>query len=200
MSRATVKLCLSTTGFGSQVTGHRARAHRHSQGMNTGTTGRDEPRSWSKQQQPRPSPFTAEMQLPDVQDGLREDQGVLNGVGYGPRQTNTQSAIAFQPQSYQSFSDFNREEQPPASLTSKQSLPPTESAAAFNSPFDPSTNELDALLACNDTTAYDNQFGMNLGFGDEHDWSDGAQLDLFNGFFFGGMNNGMAVYDETSIS
>lgn len=197
MSRATVKLCLSTTGFGSQATRPRARARRYSQGTKT---GKDESWPWLKQQQSQPSPFTAEMHFRDAKDGMHEKQGTLDGGRYGQWQANTQSAMAFQPQPYQSFSAVSRSEQPPVSFASTQWMPATGIPAEtttdpFYPSFDPSANELDALLACNDTTAYDNQFGMNLGFGDEHDWSDGVQLDLFNGFFFGGTNNGGTVYD-----
>lgn len=58
-----------------------------------------------------------------------------------------------------------------------------------NSFFDPMENTgLDFLMTNDDATLYDGQFGMNLGFGEEHDWSDGVQLDLFDGFFFGAGN------------
>lgn len=57
--------------------------------------------------------------------------------------------------------------------------------------YDPlMNNNLDALLAGDDTTIYESQFGTSLGFDEEHDWSDGVQLDMFDGFFFGGTMNG----------
>ncbi|KAL8944845.1 MAG: hypothetical protein Q9216_000135 [Gyalolechia sp. 2 TL-2023] len=201
MSRATVKLCLSTTGFGSQAIGPQARARRYSQGTDT---GKDEQWSSLKQRQSRPSPFTTEAHLRDVTDRMERDQRTLDDGKYEPWQANAQSTIAFQPQSHQlhqSIDDASRPEQALVGFTSTQpmrpsSLPAESTADPFYPSFDPSSSELDAFLACNDGTAYDNQFGMNLGFGDEHDWSDGVQLDLFNGFFFGGTNNAGAIYDE----
>lgn len=45
--------------------------------------------------------------------------------------------------------------------------------------------DMDFLLA--DTTAqYTGNTGLSLGFDSEHDWSEGAGVDLFDGFFFGG--------------
>ncbi|KAL8940577.1 MAG: hypothetical protein Q9211_002204 [Gyalolechia sp. 1 TL-2023] len=179
MSRATVKLCLSTTGFGSQAIGPEARARRYSQGTDA---GKDEPWSWLQQQQ---SPSS------HVKDGTHEDQGTFDSGRYAHRHGHTPPVPSFQPHSYRTSSDVNRAaEQSWVSFTSTQPMPATGTPADsttdpfYSSSFDPSANELDAFLACNDTTAYDNQFGMSLGFGDEHDWSDGAQLDLFNGFFF----------------
>jgi len=44
---------------------------------------------------------------------------------------------------------------------------------------------MDFLLA--DTSAqYTGNTGLSLGFDSEHDWSEGAGVDLFDGFFFGG--------------
>jgi len=49
-------------------------------------------------------------------------------------------------------------------------------------------SDMDFLLA--DTTAqYTGNPGLSLGFDSEHDWSEGAGVDLFDGFFFGGQGN-----------
>ena len=41
-----------------------------------------------------------------------------------------------------------------------------------------------------DTGALDLGFGMSLDY--QHDWSDGQQYDLFDGFFFGNGSGGMS--------
>ena len=52
-------------------------------------------------------------------------------------------------------------------------------------PFQPD-HTFDSLLGLSDNTGtFTNQPGLALGFDTEHDWSEGAGLDLFDGFFFG---------------
>ena len=61
----------------------------------------------------------------------------------------------------------------------------------MNSADDPYvlSTELDFLLTGGDTTMYDGNPGIDLGFdGDENRWAEGPQVDLFDGFFFGGTN------------
>ena len=50
-------------------------------------------------------------------------------------------------------------------------------------------SDLDDLLA-DTTTAYTGQPGLSLGFDSEHDWNDGWQPDMFDGFWFRGWSNG----------
>jgi hypothetical protein len=51
-------------------------------------------------------------------------------------------------------------------------------------------SDMDSLLG--DTTAqYTGHPGLALGFDSEHDWSEGAGVDLFDGFFFGGTYGGL---------
>ena len=52
-------------------------------------------------------------------------------------------------------------------------------------PFQPD-HSFDSLLGLSDNAGtFTNQPGLALGFDTEHDWSEGAGLDLFDGFFFG---------------
>lgn len=66
---------------------------------------------------------------------------------------------------------------------------PTESMT--NTVHDPFMlpNDLDFLLIGDDTTMYDGNPGIDLGFEcGENRWAEGPQVDLFDGFFFGGTN------------
>ena len=51
-------------------------------------------------------------------------------------------------------------------------------------------NEFDFLMMSDDTTTFDGNPGIDLGFdGAGHRWAeDGTQVDIFDGFFFGGVN------------
>lgn len=40
-----------------------------------------------------------------------------------------------------------------------------------------------------DTAIYGGNPGLDFGFTGDHNWADGAQVDLFDGFFFGGTGN-----------
>ncbi|KAL9602258.1 MAG: hypothetical protein Q9219_001982 [cf. Caloplaca sp. 3 TL-2023] len=184
MSRATIKLCLSTTGFGSQTTGFRARDDHDGQ------------RSFPETEGPWPRLKQQHFQLNDMaKDEARQSQGFLNKMNYTPSQATSEPIETFQTQSHRAPNDGSISEQDSESFVSMQTTAPPGAAAddAYGFSYEthnPSFDELEALLASNGTAFYDNQFGMNLGFGQEHDWSDGVQLDLFNGFFFGGVNNG----------
>ena len=73
--------------------------------------------------------------------------------------------------------------------------PPSSFPGNFvpGSGFDPNMNayrnDIDSLLA-ESTQSYTGHPGLSLGFDSEHDWNDGAGVDLFEGYFFGGWNNG----------
>ncbi|KAL8842931.1 MAG: hypothetical protein Q9170_000335 [Blastenia crenularia] len=187
MSRATVKLCLSTTGFGLQGTSFHARQRQES------SPGRDEAWPWLKQQQPEHSAARVEVD---------EARGIVGNGGSRRWQASTRPITAVQPQLFRSFSPASASEQQCESYTSTQPMPISGATGVASSDdalygmYNESTSELDALLADKDTTIYDSQFGINLGYGDGHDWSEGVQLDLFDGFFFGGTNNGEIMYGD----
>lgn len=193
MSRATIKLCLSTTGFGSKATGFWARENPQNQESSPAV---DDAWFQTKQQKPQRSSTQFDMRPEDdASDEMHKDQGTF-GSSYGQWQPAIQPTMAPQPQAFRTLSDGSRSErQFDDSAPMEQMLPSDARTLASNDtlygPYDFSANNgLDALSAGNDTTVFDGQFGMNLGFGETHDWSDGVELDLFDGFFFGGTNNG----------
>ncbi|KAI4193291.1 MAG: hypothetical protein LQ350_008389 [Teloschistes chrysophthalmus] len=185
MSRATVKMCLSTTGFGSQATGafgslenaqaldrtwsqpKQRRSHRR--GPEFGSEGRHTP--FDREREYQGTNMTSEQRHPPLQ---RSSTAQSLSSSY-------RSLPEGRSMSQRSFGSFESNQSP-----SVQSMPPLPTENSF---FDLAENTgLDFLMMNDDTTTYDGQFGMNLGFGEEHDWSDGVQLDLFDGFFFGAGN------------
>ncbi|KAL8721105.1 MAG: hypothetical protein Q9225_002128 [Loekoesia sp. 1 TL-2023] len=194
MSRATIKLCLSSTGFGSKATGFWARENRPSQESSLAI---DDAWFQIKQQESQRSSAQFDMRTQDdVSDEMHKDQGTFDSRSYGQWQPTAQPVMTPQPQAFRTLSDGSMSQQHFDDPTPMEPMPPTNAPTltsndALYGPYDFSANnELDALSAGNDTTVFDGQFGMNLGFGEAHDWSDGVQLDLFDGFFFGGTNNG----------
>ncbi|KAI4255961.1 MAG: hypothetical protein LQ352_002312 [Teloschistes flavicans] len=188
MSRATVKMCLSTTGFGSQATGAFG-------GQERRENARALDRTWSQPNQRRshrPRPESASEDRHISYDQGQEYWGTdTRSDQWRPPRPSPSTARPL-PSSYhsppegstasqRSFGSFKSNQSP-----SVQSPPPLPMDNSF---FDPMENTgLDFLMTNDDATLYDGQFGMNLGFGEEHDWSDGVQLDLFDGFFFGAGN------------
>ncbi|KAI4102659.1 MAG: hypothetical protein L6R37_004249 [Teloschistes peruensis] len=190
MSRATVKMCLSTTGFRSQATGafgslenaqaldrtwsqpKQRRSHRR--GPESGSQGRHT--SFDRGGEYQGTDMTSEQWLPPLQTSTTAL----------PPPSSYRSLPEGSSTSQRSFGSFESTQSP-----SLQSLPPLPMENSF---FDPSENTgLDFLMMNDDSTTYDGQFGMNLGFGEEHDWSDGVQLDLFDGFFFGAGNGNVGT-------
>ncbi|KAL8711392.1 MAG: hypothetical protein Q9220_004290 [cf. Caloplaca sp. 1 TL-2023] len=176
MSRATVKMCLSTTGFGAQ-SAEIASEQRHENGKDGLTV--DDRWSWSQRRE-------SLQDTKDVQPGNDSSD-----------QAHTFSGPSIPPQS--KISNFPLDLGVPAHGRSSSDQtnstlhpvggPLNGSKATYDLYESPSLTELDLFLAENDSIMYDSELGMNLGFGNEHDWSDGVQMDLFDGFFFGGAGN-----------
>ena len=56
--------------------------------------------------------------------------------------------------------------------------------------YDFTSNDFDFLAIDNETMPmYQGNSGLHLGYDAEHDWSEGAQTELFGDFFFGGVGN-----------
>ena len=67
---------------------------------------------------------------------------------------------------------------------------PASTVAAVNDTY-ALPNEFDFLMMSDDTTAFDGNLGIDLGFdagGNRWAADDGTQVDIFDGFFFGGVN------------
>ncbi|KAL8859495.1 MAG: hypothetical protein Q9178_003894 [Gyalolechia marmorata] len=191
MSKATVKMCLSTTGFGSPATLFKTQ-HRH--GMHQdGLAANDAPVQLEQQSLPRRQPRN------NTSLGDYVDNENLSGLGlnsrFEERQANSETIEAPQTLAYVPTSDGNTSEQPTTDSAAAQSNPPSNLLSlGFDDHLDEAYDALDSdlLLTSDESTGYDTEFGSKLGFGSEQDWSDGMQLDIFDGFFFGG-NAGSSV-------
>ncbi|KAL8802610.1 MAG: hypothetical protein Q9182_003701 [Xanthomendoza sp. 2 TL-2023] len=192
MSRATVKMCLSTTGFGPEATGA---SDGQRQYEDSAATKSSTPRLNQHGLQLPPLYYdTSHRQQAhhDSQGGhgwsgeLGRWQAVAATTGTPLNQANNISASDGGPEQRVESAAGNRSLTPPVSmlLGSHKTIDSLYDAGAIT--------DSEMLLEINDL-GFDTDFGTNLGFGNEHDWSDGLQLDLFDGFFFGASNIGSAV-------
>ncbi|KAL8822040.1 MAG: hypothetical protein Q9223_000032 [Gallowayella weberi] len=189
MSRATVKMCLSTTGFGSEATGA---SDGHRQYEHSAATKSSTPRLNEHELQLPPLHYDTSHGQQAHHDGqgghgwsgeLGRWQAIAETVGTPLNQANKMSASDGDPDQRIEGVAGNRSLTPPVSmlLGSHKTIDGSYDAGAMT--------DSEMLLESNDL-GFDTDFGTNLGFGNEHDWSDGLQLDLFDGFFFGGSNVG----------
>ncbi|KAL8775722.1 MAG: hypothetical protein Q9209_000218 [Squamulea sp. 1 TL-2023] len=194
MSRATVQMCISTTGFGSSATGFETQ---HSHGSNRDGSVANGALVQPKRQKTDQNPLRNKNGRGDHVDCKGRSGQELNDR-LVERPASQDPVMTLETVAYRSPPNGS-----PSELATECSsgLQSDEQPAAFslglNDPLherydtmaDP---EVDLLLAGNEAMIYDTDFGMDLGFGNEHDWSNGLQLELFDGFFFGG-NTGTPV-------
>lgn len=186
MSKATVKMCLSTTGFGSPVTASKGKYSHRQYGDSpaaNGATAQFEQHEW-----PRPNLQNDTEVRRSADHESQDDQGLDSRVW--ERQANQERTESWQSTALLSPPHDDESELTTASSGRVQSPPARDPFAMDFDKFRTSRErisdtESDLLLTDVDSMSYDTGFGMNLGFGIEHDWSDGLQLDLFDGFFFG---------------
>ncbi|KAL9001161.1 MAG: hypothetical protein Q9169_000344 [Polycauliona sp. 2 TL-2023] len=188
MSKATVKMCLSIGGFGSpaRVSRRQYRADMYQDGTN-GATAHNASILPGLGQLPRPR----QPQLDGYVDNVGQDEQGLGASTWGLQANQETTTVSAQtPEDLSLSCSDSAEQAPPNSCTiesnASQDLPCLD-LEDFHSAYTDTLSDL--LLANTDSMAYDTGFGTNLGFGMEHDWSDGLQLDLFDGFFFGGNAN-----------
>lgn len=213
MSKATVKMCVSTTGFGSQV--------------RFATQRRDDdspilPQHNFDQRALRPSNFSTMGSRPppqfdyDLKNLFSED--AQNGRMFKrPSKTGQAPLLSIAPNQAPTYASTTSTLSTPTSNSQQTQISPP------NQPFDSSllsnlfqsNNDLNngpatyddlenldfEFLMNNDTTntaaVFSGDVGANLGFDGQHDWADGGvQLpDLFGGFFFGPQAGGEGVMD-----
>ena len=206
MSKATVKMCVSTTGFGSQV--------------KFAKQGQDDdspilPQHSFDQRIPPPTGFSAMGSRPppqfdyDLKNLFSED--AQNGRMFNRPSENWQAPLlSIAPNQAPTYACTPPDASTPSTLSTTASNPQQNQMAHQNQVFDssllsnpfPSSGDLNSsgtaydnfdfeFLMNNDTTntatVFSGDIGTNLGFDGQHDWADGAgQLpDLFGGFFFG---------------
>ena len=203
MSKATIKMCLSTTGFGSQVRFAR--------------TQDDSPIVSPQFERTLPPPRgITSISMPSVPQRQREwiesfpgnpltsSNGNIDTGGLDPWQTPpaTNSLSSMQPQPFSVPDDsFVPTYDSPSSLQTGQqydsSVPPNSQPSLFDKDARTDTYEYNVFdfdtLMTNDSLAtaipLTGDSGLNLGFDAHHDWADGGNAqfpDLFGGFFFGG--------------
>ncbi|KAL8975272.1 MAG: hypothetical protein Q9197_000484 [Variospora fuerteventurae] len=189
MSRATIKLCLSTTGFGSEPAAFGAQDRRRSEKVQQAGNGMG---PWPPQQESRGLPCQDDMHpLNDGSNARQKNQGMFAGIS-----SLGQSDSARQDQQYDALPDIAASARRSHGVFGRPRTPPTVAIGmdlnqAFHETYNPSvSDELDAYLAGGGGTSYDNQFGTIFGTDNDHAWSDGIQLEMFDGFFFGGMDDG----------
>ncbi|KAL8683621.1 MAG: hypothetical protein Q9186_000394 [Xanthomendoza sp. 1 TL-2023] len=193
MSRATVKMCLSTTGFGSEAMGA---SDGHRQYENSAAAKSSIPRLIQHELQVPPLHF-------DPSHGQQADNGGAGGHRWSGESGRWQAMAETirTPLNQASISasegDISEDQIESCFAGNQSHTGPISMPLGSNKTFDGSYDAVaitdnEMLLDSNDF-GIDTDFGTNLGFGNEHDWSDGLQLDLFDGFFFGGGNIGSAV-------
>ena len=203
MSKATLKMCLSTTGFGSRA----ANSHPHFRSRVYGNelrtrTRTPTPESEFKTQQnfqqtSQPPPgFDMDLQVlypENTQDG-RSYTNNMDGWS-DTMQPSLASTSSSPPVRYQGRSNAPAQQREYYSNTAQPQSPlftnePFMTPNVPNDFFDFNTNEFD-FLAMNDESMamYQGNSGLHLGYDAEHDWSEGAQTELFGDFFFGGVGN-----------
>ena len=181
MSKATIKMGVSTTGFKSPVMQESLLPRLQDYETTSSRSIKGELPQADRSRPTRPPP-QFDMNLRELFPELQQ------GPSLAPPFTNWQPSVfsaesrqqALQPHDYTTV-------QPPYETSVQNPMSTTMTSNANDSYTSP--NDFDFLLMNDDITMYDGNPGIDLGFeGGEHKWADGSQVDLFDGFFFGGTN------------
>ncbi|KAL8909750.1 MAG: hypothetical protein Q9207_000059 [Kuettlingeria erythrocarpa] len=181
MSRATIKQCLSTTGFGqsSSFGAQESRRNRDYGEASNDSWLHQQQQQQQQQQQPQAQGSSRQANTQPT-SGIREDVQDLMGIqgqsgNDGFRQGQTVAHVG--------MSSLDGRNYPPEAEDT--SVAHTGSTGIHDPLLD--THDLDMLLAGDDSVIDDREFGTGIGFGGE---LGGVELDMFDGFFFGGTDNG----------
>ena len=206
MSKATVKMCVSTTGFGSQVKFAKQRQDDDSPIL---------PHHGFGTRIPPPSSFSTQSSRPppqfdyDLKNLFSED--AQNSRIFNRPSPNWQAPLlSVPPKQASTYASTPPDASSPSTLSTATSNPQQNQMTHPNQSFEPSllsnpfssSNEINNgpdtydifdfdFLMNNDTTntaaVFSGDVGANLGFDGQHDWADGGSQipDLFGGFFFG---------------
>ncbi len=200
MSKATLKMCLSTTGLGSRAANHHSHFQPRVYDNDTRffTVGRDyQPQQdFSGGSQSPADPGTDSLRVPypeNSQDGCAPG-GSMDGWS-DSMQPNFHPTASSQQLQYQGSSNtllqpreyYSNPSQPPPPLFTTA---PFTTANVPDELHDFTSNDFDFLAMNEESMAiYQGNSGLHLGYDAEHDWSEGAQTELFGDFFFGGVGN-----------
>ena len=213
MSKATIKMCLNSTGFGSQV--RFRKQHDISPIVQHHFEQKIPPQPNFSNMPSRPPP-----QLDDNWKDLFPDtwlasdtraSGSLQGQWQASNLQYTTQPPPFSPSDSSTMSESTK------SIATSISVPQQQSRQQYDPSLVPQTNaplmnndnalpnydmyDFDFLMNndnLNTISAFTGDSGLNLGFDAHHDWADGVneQLpDLFGGFFFGGPTSEGAPMD-----
>lgn len=192
-------MCLSTTGLGSRATNH------DSNFLPKIDYGQTRPSTLERDYKPQHD-FSGSLRLPhelginlQVQYPKNPQTGRSSSNSIDERSDTTYPGFHPTPssQSLQHEGRSNTQaqqreyypnpaQQPPHLCTTT----PFMTATVPDDLYDFTSNEFD-FLAMNDESMaiYQGNSGLHLGYDVEHDWSEGAQTQLFGDFFFGGAGN-----------
>ena len=196
MSKATVTMCLSTTGFGSRSVTFDHSPQQHSR--RSSPTPQYDTSDFSPQQHfggtSRPPP-RFDMNLRDLfpvesQDGRSFGSNLSRWEG--PPRSNPSSTKSSLPSPNQGIQNTGIQQMRGMSPAQAGQSKPT--TAMNNMTYDiygfPNMHEFDFLTNDGESsTTFYGDSGLDLGIDEGHDWSDGMQIDLFDGFFFGNAAN-----------
>ena len=206
MSKATVQMCLSKTGFGARQPQFTSSVARYP--SSTDSNLNSQPQMYVQQQnehgyfRPQRRKPQFDMNLRDLfPESTQQERNFARNLGRW--QPQAPPSVAVQPEAH-SFRELLNSPMPSQQII-HQPTPPTFSS---NPSYEMQgvdmmnqqaydgysyTNDIDSLLTdSSSTAAFNGHPGFTLGFDSEHDWSEGVQLDLFDGFFFGGGGVGSA--------
>jgi len=238
MSRATVQMCLATTGFSSQISGLSSelvappRTYRPSDGNASDQEGEssfssDAP-SWGsfvqegsttnpiaqRSQGPRRPPPKFDMNFGDLFSEEIDSNARSSRQNYRSRPTAGSSKAEQQNAPHQTPGELSQQDlsleasnidpnQQPQQhqqqaehtqggfVTPTQPSYPISSSSANTNAFPEFFDEVDFALDNNGAGNPGIDLGFGLTFDIDHDFSDGSQFDLFDGFFFGPSGTGL---------
>lgn len=211
MSKATIKMCMSSTGFGSQVrfnkqpddspiVSHRLERSMPPQPSFTSMPSRPPPRfddSWNdlfpetwltpggRNPENQPRHYHAPQSNPTYA-AHRSSVSVSDTSSLSTSTGSLPMSIAHQ-----------RQQHPPQYDTLSQTSAPLTHSNSNDPPDYDGMYDFDFLMS-DDAATFTGDSGLNLGFDGHHDWADGGSAqfpDLFGGFFFGGSGSESTAMD-----
>ncbi len=199
MSKATLKMCLFTTGLGLRAANHYLDFQPkvdHDQTQSPTPKRNDKPQQDFSGSLRSPCELGTNLQAhyPENPQHGRSSSNSIDGRS-DTTQPGFRPTSSSQPLQYQERSNTTAQQRDYFSNLAQQSqslytTAPFTAANVPDDPYDFTSNEFD-FLAMNDESMalYQGNSGLHLGYDAEHDWSEGAQTELFGDFFFGGAGN-----------
>lgn len=182
MSKATIKMSISTTGFKPPVGDHNMMSEQQNRDSTESPPSIKSEVPHETSARPSRPPPQLDMNLRELFPELPEGGSLEAPFGQwqpGMFSPPSQTPVP-QTRNYPAgLTQYGNYLQIPVDMTEMNSA---------NEPYVLS-NELDFLIMGDDATMYDGNPGIDLGFdGGENRWAEGTQIDLFDGFFFGSTN------------